>query len=569
METKTLVYDICRHYVEDQPGLPADLRAKVMGFIRSRNLERLADSMSLFDHALHDSNTFRTLRQIGAFFKKNALFVDDERCLNAAISSFSRAEKLCRITNRRLDHYYVQRDRLDPDLSLWLSRMERSIKSLLAERREFLEILPSLLKVTSGATATRSRRKSIPVMKLDRSIDCSPRAIPYLAALQSFYGYKAVKFKALPVNRVEFVPKNFKTHRTIACEPTGNISLQLAFDSYVKDRLKRKFRVDLSCQSSNQRLAKEGSVSGEFATVDLSMASDTLSYNTVRWLLPDDWFAYVDDIRSSHFLDPESRHFCRYSKFASMGNGTTFVLETLIFAAAVRAVGSRKYAVYGDDIVIESHLYASLTRLLSFLGFHVNEEKSFSTGPFRESCGGDYFNGKDVTPFYLREWGSRKSILSHNVNGLASISRPEGKLWQWLKALVKERSLALVPFNLDSMSGIHVDIRTSYDLGLLRFDRNQSPKFRAYLVKEPTILCNDARALFLWHLSRTERYGITHDVRLWYPVMGSSGLPREARRSSDRIPTFSHKYVRKWVYWFTPVTGTPAHLYWWSDYLAG
>lgn len=577
METNSIVYDICRHYLEDQSGLPTPLQARLLGFCRARNLEGLATSTSLFDSALHELNVFPILRQVEALFKKNALFVRDEICLDTAICSFSRAEKLCRITNRRLDHYFIQRDRLDPDLELWLSRMERSIYDLLGKHRDFLEILPSYLKMTSGATATRSRKESIPAIKLSGKIDCSPKAVKYLAALQHFFqcgrGLRAVRYKPLCVNRVEFVPKNYKTHRTIACEPTGNVPLQLAFDRYVKERLKTKFKVDLTSQVLNQRMAKEGSITGRYATVDLSMASDTLAYNTVAWLLPNEWFRYVDDIRSTHYLDPRTSVVKRYAKFSSMGNGTTFGLETLVFAAAVRAVGSRSYAVYGDDIVIESELYDDLVRLLSFLGFTVNEDKSFRTGPFRESCGCDYLNGIDITPFYLREWGMRKSILSHNVNGLASISKPYGKLWQWLKALVEERSLALVPYNLDSMTGIWIDVPTSYALGLFRHTYKGkgkwptwSPWFRAYLVKSPTTEDAGPRSLFLWYMSRVERLGQQDDSVLWYPVMGARNLPRSAAESSVRIPTLSHKYVRKWVQ-FYPQTRTPVHLYIWTEFL--
>lgn len=537
METHDLVYDICRDYLEDQPDLQAPLKNRLLGMIRARNLKGLADAMSLYNPTLYGLYEFRVLRQIGALFKKNALFVNDDECLQTASKSFNRAEKICRITNRRLDFYYVQRDRLDPDLNLWMSRMERSIHGLLSEFKPFLEILPTLVKMTSGATATRSRRQSLPTLKLSREIDCSPRAKPYLAALQTFYGYRAVKFKDLSVNRVEFVPKNYKTHRTIACEPTGNIPLQLAFDHYVKRQLRKKFKVDLSSQVLNQRLAKEGSITGEFATVDLSMASDTLSLNTVRWLLPEDWYKYVSDIRSSHYVEPDSGRFRPYSKFSSMGNGTTFVLETLIFAAAVRAVGSTRYAVYGDDIVIESHLYEPLSRLLSFLGFTINSDKSYCEGPFRESCGKDYYNGVNVTPFYLREWGKRKSILSHNVNGLAGISRPEGRLWHRLRDLIDSRRLQLVPFNEDTMTGVHIDTQTCYDLRLLRYRKKLwTPEFRAYIVKQPTMLSDDSRSLFLWYLSRLEQPGGESCEDLWYPVMGSLGLPKVARRSSVRIP---------------------------------
>ena len=39
---------------------------------------------------------------------------------------------------------------------------------------------------------------------------------------------------------------------------------------------------------------------------------------------------------------------------------------------------------------------------LEAFGLLVNKKKSFSKGNFRESCGGDYFMGTDVTPVYMR-----------------------------------------------------------------------------------------------------------------------------------------------------------------------
>jgi len=94
--------------------------------------------------------------------------------------------------------------------------------------------------------------------------------------------------------------------------------------------------------------------------------------------------------------------------FSSMGNGFTFELESLLFYAISKATafctGVRGViSVYGDDIIVPTALYDDLVWTLGWCGFSVNPEKSFSSGPFRESCGGHYFNGRDITPIYLRE----------------------------------------------------------------------------------------------------------------------------------------------------------------------
>jgi hypothetical protein len=100
----------------------------------------------------------------------------------------------------------------------------------------------------------------------------------------------------------------------------------------------------------------------------------------------------------------------RYQKFSSMGNGYTFELESLIFWAIAQQVcrsnineTDPSVLVYGDDIVIRSAECPELLRRLSQSGFTPNEKKTFSSGPYRESCGKHYFLGEDITPFYVRK----------------------------------------------------------------------------------------------------------------------------------------------------------------------
>jgi hypothetical protein len=59
--------------------------------------------------------------------------------------------------------------------------------------------------------------------------------------------------------------------------------------------------------------------------------------------------------------------------------------------------------VYGDDIIIDSKFTESVVRGLSQIGLLVNLEKTYRSGPFRESCGGDFHFGMDVTPVRVRK----------------------------------------------------------------------------------------------------------------------------------------------------------------------
>lgn len=200
-------------------------------------------------------------------------------------------------------------------------------------------------------------------------------------------------------NTMTVVPKNAKTDRTICYEPHGLIPVQLMVGAYLKARLARA-GINLKDQSINQRRAQLASRVGHLATIDLSSASDTICVELVRELLPPDWFALLNKLRSPVTTWPDST-MRRNQKFSSMGNGFTFELESLLFYALCSAVTSG-VSVYGDDIIIPTEAYDDVVDVLTHAGFTPNMAKSFSYGPFRESCGFDGFRGLDCTPVYIR-----------------------------------------------------------------------------------------------------------------------------------------------------------------------
>jgi hypothetical protein len=464
------------------------------------------------------------------------------------------SERLCRNTNFRLDFFYLKRDLLDPDLKFWMSKMERYIRNVLGPFSAFLDELPHLVKVTPGATAQQSRRNSLPQLKMRMKLHATRGAHSYLRALYRYYGFEPPKLIETKTNRVELVPKNWKTSRTIACEPEGNLPLQLAFDTYAKRRL-RRFGIDLSNQSANREAAYAGSLDfSSYATVDFSAASDTISFNTVAWLFPWEWYSYLARVRSPNFRGAFG--YGKYSKFSSMGNGSTFAIETLLFAAACHAVGSKDFLVYGDDVIIEQKFLEDYERLTRFLGFRINTDKSFSTGPFRESCGLDVFSGVDVTPVYIRDIDNRKAVKNHLINTMASIARPDGELAMYLLKLVKEWRLHSVPYQESTLSGIWLLPERARQLGTLRIKRYiyYSKSFIPKNKRRPFV---DSRGYYLWFLNKNSQvlFG------------GPWDLARNCTFSeTSSVPIFEHAYVRKWVGWVkTPSNGTPDHLYWWSE----
>lgn len=554
MDLTRIVYDICRYYADDQLDVSSELRVKVQGIVRARNYEQLSSCSCYFDPAFHGINEFRFLRQVEAFFKKNALFAIPEDCANAARENFFSGETQCYHNNLKLEFLYTRRHQLDADLAYRIRKMEHFISRVLGSPERFIKEIPTLLKVTSGATASSPRAKSLPPLKLKMKVFCTRGAAPFIRAMYKYLGFDEPVLQFVETNRVETVPKNWKTDRTIACEPEGNLPFQLAFDGYAKGRL-RKIGIDLRDQSRNQRLALESSVTEEFVTVDMKNASGTICYNAVAWLLHPDWFKILDQLRS-----PKYRGSCgegTYHMFSSMGNGSTFALETLIFAAACHAAGSRKYSVYGDDIIIEPEYYEKFLQLVDFFGFTVNKEKTFTSGPFRESCGMDAYDGVNVTPVYIRNICLRKASLCHLVNTLVPLSHPGGRLANYLEKVVRDEKLPLTPYCENTMAGVWVYPDTARLFGVLTYKRRKwCMHAKAYQPVTRIRSFRFYRGYYLWHLSKL---GSVMYAGPWEP--GSK--PSKADETSW-VPIFTHKYERRWVGWQPPSGGYPFHLHWWD-----
>jgi hypothetical protein len=213
-------------------------------------------------------------------------------------------------------------------------------------------------------------------------------------------------------NRITTVPKDGRKDRPIAIEPSINMVLQLGVDGYIRKRLKR-WGIDLDSQVKNQTLARSGSVSHgceRSATIDLASASDTISLRICKLILPEKWYRYLCDLRSP-FGELPDRTSLRFSKMSTMGNGSTFALESLIFASVVYAVATgvchryprNKIAIFGDDLIVPEVMAEAVVEALRRCGFSTNQDKSFLEGDVKESCGTDWVNGFNVRPVFVKK----------------------------------------------------------------------------------------------------------------------------------------------------------------------
>jgi hypothetical protein len=226
-----------------------------------------------------------------------------------------------------------------------------------------------------------------------------------------------------PPVRVVTVPKTLKTPRIIAMEPVHMQYVQQGIMRLLVDALeKNDFLSDaigFTDQTPNQRMAREASRTKRLATLDLSEASDRVSNLLVeRLFLPFRTLAGAIQACRSTTADVPGHGIIPLSKFASMGSATCFPVEamvflTIVFGAWLKTLSStpsrgriqrflESVRVYGDDIIVPVDLVRHVVEDLNLFGLKVNHDKSFWTGKFRESCGGDFYDGHDVRPTYVR-----------------------------------------------------------------------------------------------------------------------------------------------------------------------
>lgn len=220
----------------------------------------------------------------------------------------------------------------------------------------------------------------------------------------------------VPGNKLSFAPKNVNVSRIIAVEPSLNMFYQLGLGKIISKRLKTVFGIDItSQQEKNRELARLGSIDGSLSTLDLSSASDSISYMMCKGVIPKDIFWLFDLLRSP-FMELPNGEQVELPMLSTMGNGFTFPLMTALLACVVssaatvsryslkkpRAKALGNFGIYGDDIICPVEITGLVKRLLGLLGFVVNEQKSFSEGPFRESCGRDWFLGRTVRGVYIK-----------------------------------------------------------------------------------------------------------------------------------------------------------------------
>nr|QIS88029.1 MAG: RNA-dependent RNA polymerase [Riiser virus] len=200
-------------------------------------------------------------------------------------------------------------------------------------------------------------------------------------------------------SRFTTVPKNNEKDRPIEVGPFGNLLVQRSIGNGIRRLLKDVYQVDLDTLADRHRRVIEHHT--RWATIDLKNASSSIGVSLVEFLFPPWFVRKLMDARVQGVYGPDWFYFTK--QIGAMGNGFTFELMTLILTAAVKQL-DKAGTVFGDDIIINPSDAPFLIEMLEEVGFQVNKEKSFISGPFRESCGANFHAAEGYIESYDFEW---------------------------------------------------------------------------------------------------------------------------------------------------------------------
>lgn len=228
------------------------------------------------------------------------------------------------------------------------------------------------------------------------------------------------------------VPKSYKTSRVISPMPTANQTegymlsdqmihwtethdIQIGSQSYKQTEIISLFPDNteevIDGRTSYRNPSHAALLDERSATVDMERASDTVTKDHVRVLVPYNFALALLANAPTYWSNGY-----KMQMFAPMGATTTFPVEMRIFAAVVIAAYRitllfnpdldgklLKPIVFGDDIVCDYRVYQLVIELLENLGFIPNVAKSFGDPAhrYREACGKHFYNNVDVTCLYF------------------------------------------------------------------------------------------------------------------------------------------------------------------------
>lgn len=364
--------------------------------------------------------------------RKCALPGDTDSRFRAAVDGFLRNEKQNWKTNRRL-YRFVDNCGLEPEdepVMQFITAWRKEIKSVLGP-------LPNTLTPRFSGGSTVSDRGYLTTVP-DKMTNV-PTYYPQSSCMLPLWWETAwgracaypskdrapVHPRVVRYNEFFTVRKDALKDRGCCMEAPISLSFQLPVGKEFSRAIRLAYGNDLRTgKEKHMRLARLASVTDDHATIDLTDASNLMARALPELTLPNQWFELVNSLRAPNvYIDGRIQ---RLEMFSSMGNGFTFELETLLFQTLAVTICKlmgleekvSEISVFGDDIIVPKEIAPALLSALTYFGFEPNKRKTFVSGHFRESCGGDYFQGSAVRPYHLEELPDEPQHWISFANGL-------------------------------------------------------------------------------------------------------------------------------------------------------
>lgn len=379
---------------------------------------------------------------------------------------------------------------------------------------------------------------------------------------------KTIRFDTNNVSELLFVPKDSRGPRTIVREPLHALRSQLSFFDFITNYLENKtgYRINFKSQDVNKHLALSSSIDKEFSTLDLKDASDMVDFKIIEHIFRETPLVsyFLKNTRTSDCVTP-SGHVLKLRKLAGMGSGLTFPLMSfLIYLSIVRCCSTRfripyhiamkKVYVYGDDVIVPTRWFNCALSALKKVKLKVNTEKSFTNSLFRESCGGDYYNGVEVAPVRLKCSNTDNSVVNGELvlKGSQTLLTLERHCRELVKSSMINTSEYIYSIIERKYGSLPIVTGESPVIGRYSIDPITYPtdNFGNYITKKVIVPVAESVGISntcpYWHLSKffSKKSEITFDIEDFLNVstngstFGTISVPRSIRYKSVKCSAF-------------------------------